>query len=138
MIVGIDLLVRRNCMKTGEHPSSEFHPQPHFHHISSLPITVSNAFRLTATLCSSALNFAIAAKRLGSWLSTRSFSFTRTSCPLYVKMSLASSCEVTLGAPNATARRSLILKPVIDSAGGMLTDSKVRIWRSRAASEIES
>lgn len=47
---------------------------------SSLPMTICRAFRLSKTLCSSAFSFAIAEMRAGSWVSTRIFSFTRTSC----------------------------------------------------------
>ena len=51
---------------------------------SSRPITMSRALRLNIRLCSRALSLADADMRAGSWVSTRIFSLTRTSWPLYL------------------------------------------------------
>ena len=65
-----------------DHISSRFVKSHHSRSSSSLPMTTSRALLLSATLCSSAPSFAMAAMRLGSPLSTLTFSLTRTSCPL--------------------------------------------------------
>ena len=105
---------------------------------SSMPMTTPRAFLATLIPCSKALNFAMAAIKLGSWLSTRTFSRTLTSCPLKWNVRSLSSWS---GNRAARPRRCLNEKPDrasdVKEVGvfGLMTCS-VRKWAIIEASEM--
>jgi hypothetical protein len=104
---------------------------------SSRPITILSAFRLSITLCPSALSFADAEIKAGSWLSTRIFSLTRTSWSLYLNVRSASSCAGARVPPSADAKVLRMLKPVSDELSPPCCGSRVRISSTRAASNTK-
>lgn len=108
--------------------------------VSSLPMSTWSAAVHRRTSCSRADSLAMTAIRLGSWLSTRTLSRTRTSSPFQVNTSPASSCA-GCRLPKIRSRRENPVRDISDAKAvgvcvGVLL-SRVRRRRTRAESAME-
>lgn len=94
----------------------------------SSSITILKHFLAIPTVCSTAANFAIAAIKLGSALSTFTFSFTLTSFPPITNTISNSSCSSLLVAPIACANRDVIFGTASTNSSDRTTSTNAASW----------